>query len=123
MRNDLYSFIGQRIRDLRKARGGVGLSQEELAKFLKKSTNTVSRWETGAYRPSANDLQRLAKFFGVAVGSFFPDEETESPQMQALLRAADGLGKKDLEDLAEYARFRRARQKLESGADNHRGDK
>jgi transcriptional regulator with XRE-family HTH domain len=40
------------------------MSQEELAAKLGVASNTVSRWETAAYRPGLNDLHRIAKMCG-----------------------------------------------------------
>ena len=107
-------MIGGKIRGLRKNHGGAGISQEQLADSMNTTANTISRWETGSYRPSAEDLQRLADFFGVSIESFFPDDEIGTPGLQTLLRAVTGLGERDLEELAEYARFRKARSRLES---------
>jgi transcriptional regulator with XRE-family HTH domain len=110
----LLEFVGSRIRDLRRTYGGTGISQEVLASELGVATNTISRWETGSYRPSIEDLERLARFFKVSTQDFFPAEETsQTEQLKALLRAAEGLDPTDIEELRRYAEFRRARYKLE----------
>jgi transcriptional regulator with XRE-family HTH domain len=108
---NLFEYVGQRIRDLRLAYGdGQGLSQEALAKALGVATNTISRWETATYRPSLEDLDKLARFFSVSILSFFPPEEVPAnDQIAALLRAAQQLKPADLEELRRYAEFRRAR--------------
>lgn len=108
---NLFEHVGQRIRDLRLNYGdGQGLSQEALAKALGVATNTISRWETATYRPSLEDLDQLARFFGVSILEFFPPEETPTNEpMTALLRAARQLKPEDLEELRRYAEFRRAR--------------
>lgn len=107
----LLEYVGRQIRDLRTSyRGGQGLSQEELAKELKIAANTISRWETATYRPTIEDLERLARFFEVSILEFFPPEETPSNnQITALLRAAKQLSPDDLEELRNYAEFRKAR--------------
>lgn len=106
----LFEYIGNRIKDLRKAYGSEGLSQEALANGLKVAPNTVSRWETATYKPTVEDLERLARFFGVSILTFFPTEEVrENNQVTALLRAAQVLNTKDLEELRRYAEFRQAR--------------
>ena len=57
---DLHDHIAAKIKDLRvNYNSGEGLSQESLAKQVKVSANTISRWETGTYRPSTKDLERL----------------------------------------------------------------
>jgi transcriptional regulator with XRE-family HTH domain len=109
--NDLYKSIGDRIRDLRsRYAGGTGISQEDLAKKMGTTANTISRWESATYKPSAMDLHKLAKIFGVNVSVFFP--ETEMPKLAALTSALGELKEEDLDDVAEYALFRRARQQL-----------
>jgi len=110
---DLHDHIAAKIKDLRvNYNSGEGLSQESLAKHVKVSTNTISRWETGTYRPSTKDLERLSRFFGVSINSFFPSElvgADEDENLKALLRAARQLHPADLEELRKYAEFRRAR--------------
>lgn len=58
---DLVAYIGSRIKHLRINHPGGGLSQEELAAVLKITNNTISRWETGTYKLSIQDLQRLSR--------------------------------------------------------------
>ena len=109
---NLFDYVGERIRDLRvNYGGGTGLSQEALAKAIGVAANTISRWETATYRPSLEDLDKLARFFSVSILEFFPPDEvtTKNDQMAALLRAAKQLKPEDLEELRRYAEFRRAR--------------
>jgi transcriptional regulator with XRE-family HTH domain len=109
----LMEFIALRIRDLRNGYGGKGLSQEALAKELGVATNTVSRWETGTYKPSIEDLEQLARFFGVSILEFFPKEDEQvNDEISALMRTAKQLLPPDLEELRRYAEFRRARHML-----------
>lgn len=112
--SDLYKEIGNRIKELRKNFSSKGLSQEDLAEKIKVPTNTVSRWETATYKVSAEDLQKLAKFFGVDISIFFPETEQTNlkPSLQALMSATSDLGDDDIAELTEYARFRKARQVL-----------
>ena len=110
---DLHDHIAAKIKELRvNYNSGEGLSQESLATHVKVSTNTISRWETGTYRPSTKDLERLSRFFGVPINAFFPSDmvrEDEDENLKALLRAARQLHPADLEELRKYAEFRRAR--------------
>lgn len=110
---DLLDHVAARIKDLRVSyNSGEGLSQEALAAHLKVAPNTISRWETGTYRPSLKDLERISRFFGVSVMSFFPQElvdEDEDENIKALLRTARQLHPADVEELRKYAEFRRAR--------------
>lgn len=106
---EIYTFIGIRIRELRDERR---MSQDALAKQLGISTNTVSRWETATYKPSIADVQKVADLFGVRLSSMLPTEE-ESPSNAALLSATGDLPDEDIEELINYAEFRRARRRLE----------
>ena len=117
---DLLDHIAARIRELRVSYNhGEGLSQEALAIQLKVAANTISRWETGAYRPSVKDVERIARFFGVSIMSFLPAElidEEEDENLKALLRTARQLHPADLEELRKYAEYRRARSIYEGKA-------
>jgi transcriptional regulator with XRE-family HTH domain len=110
---DLLDHVAAKIRDLRVSyNSGEGLSQDSLATHLKVAPNTISRWETGTYRPSLKDLERLSRFFGVSIMAFFPPEmmdEEEDENLRALLRTARQLHPADIEELRKYAEFRRAR--------------
>jgi transcriptional regulator with XRE-family HTH domain len=110
---ELLDHVAARIKDLRVSyNNGEGLSQESLATHLQVAPNTISRWETGTYRPSLKDLERISRFFGVPIMSFVPDElvdEDEDENLKALLRTARQLHPADLEELRKYAEFRRAR--------------
>src|SRR5918992_4258783 len=110
---DLLDHVAAKIRDLRVSyNNGEGLSQESLATHLKVAPNTISRWETGIYRPGVKDLEKLSRFFGVSINSFFPSEMVDADEdenLKALLRTARQLHPADLEELRKYAEFRRAR--------------
>jgi transcriptional regulator with XRE-family HTH domain len=106
------TYVAERIKELRTNFGESGLSQEALATKLGVATNTISRWETGTYEPTLDDLERLSREFGVSILEFFPkvdrlDERNKN--VDALLRTAQNLDAKDLEELRRYAEFRRAR--------------
>lgn len=105
---NLVEYVGGRIRELR-----AGMSQEALAAKVEVATNTVSRWETGIYRPSIEDLDRLARFFKVSILTFFPPDPTAGDdQFVRLRKAASGLKAEDVEELERYAEFRKARYRL-----------
>jgi len=110
---DLLDHVAAKIRDLRVSyNSGEGLSQESLATHLKVAPNTISRWETGTYRPSLKDVEKIARFFGVSVMSFLPPDmvgEEEDENLKALLRTARQLHPADVEELRRYAEFRKAR--------------
>jgi transcriptional regulator with XRE-family HTH domain len=105
----LYKAIGEKIRTLRTSR--PDLSQEKLAAALKTTANTVSRWETAAYKPSIADLENISRYFQVPITFFFP-EITTDPKLQVLLSATGDLDEDDLEEIVRYAQFRQARRHM-----------
>jgi putative transcriptional regulator len=66
MRND--------VRELRAARG---LRQEDLAKDMKVSRQTINAIETGRYLPSLPLAIALARYFGKAVEELFHGDRDE----------------------------------------------
>lgn len=97
--------IGSKIKELRHSYGDTGLSQAELAHYVGTTPNTVSRWETGIYTPSIDDIVRLAHFFNIPFLTFFPTQDP-SPQITALIVATRDMNNRDIEDVIQYARFR-----------------
>lgn len=63
-----------RIEEIRKARG---VNQEELAKALGVSRQTISSLENGRYNPSIELAYKLSKYFGVTIEEVFIFEEAE----------------------------------------------
>src|ERR1017187_6236820 len=96
----IYRQIGMKIRELRTHHQGAGISQEALAEKLATTPNTVSRWETATYKPSVEDLGKLARFFKVSIADFFPNL-TANDRLQALLSATGDLDDDDIHDLTE----------------------
>ena len=63
--------IKQRIRSIRAKQG---ISQEALAELLDVSRQTISKWENGQVRPSAENLARLSHALGVSVDALVKDD-------------------------------------------------
>lgn len=57
-----------RIEEIRKARG---MNQEELAKALGVSRQTISSLENGRYNPSVELAYKLSKYFGMTIEEVF----------------------------------------------------
>ncbi len=108
----MYQHIGYKIRQLRT--DYPRLSQEALATKLKVASNTVSRWETGKYKPTPKELDALARFFSVAITAFFPDLRANDARFTALTSATGCLEDKDFEEVIRYAEFRKARRAMEN---------
>ncbi len=114
----IYNHIGETIQRLRTNWPEGKLSQEGLAEKLGTTTttvsaNTVSRWETGTYKPTAEDLDKLARLFKVSITVFFPDLQHDDKRIAALTSATGGLDNEHFEEVVRYAEFRKARQALE----------
>jgi DNA-binding XRE family transcriptional regulator len=121
----LYEEVGTRLRDLRSGfAGGKGLSQEELARKVGVTANTISRWETATYHPDLDDLEKLARALGVSILDLLPTDDVKpQDQLKALLRAAQGLSKEDIVELQRYAEYRRGRAYLAHGPRGRSGRK
>lgn len=63
-----------RIEEIRKARG---IRQEELAKMLGVSRQTVSSLENGRYNPSISLAFKVARCFGMTIEEVFIYEEEQ----------------------------------------------
>ena len=63
-----------RIEEIRKARG---VNQEELAKALGVSRQTISSLKNGRYNPSIELAYKLSKYFGMTIEEVFIFEEAE----------------------------------------------
>jgi transcriptional regulator with XRE-family HTH domain len=108
--SNICVHIGKRIKELRKEKEW---SQEQLAKQMGTTSNTISRWETGAYKPSVDDLEKMAGFFGIPVVDFFP-QPRPSDSTVALMNATYGLDQRDIEEIIRFAHFRSSLRMAES---------
>ncbi len=64
-----------RVEELRKEKG---LNQEEFAKALKVSRQTVSSIENGKYNPSLDLAFDIAEFFGKSIEEIFIYERSDN---------------------------------------------
>jgi len=63
-----------RIEEIRKAKG---IRQEEFARLMGVSRQTISSLETGRYNPSILLAFKIAKFFGLSIEEVFIFDEEE----------------------------------------------
>ena len=61
-----------RIEEIRNARG---IRQDELAKLMKVSRQTISSLENGRYNPSIMLAHKIAEYFGMTIEEVFIFEE------------------------------------------------
>jgi len=66
--------VKNRIEEIRKAKG---IRQEEFAKSMGVSRQTISSLENGRYNPSILLAMKLARYFGVTVEEMFIYEDEE----------------------------------------------
>ena len=64
-----------RIEEIRKERG---ILQDEFAKSMGVSRQTISSLENGRYNPSIMLAHKIAKFFGMTIEEVFIFEEEEA---------------------------------------------
>ncbi len=78
-------YIGSLIRDMRKA---AGMSQMRLAEKIGVSYQQVQKYEKGASQLNISRLLQIADAFGVPVGTFLGDGDTDvasiKPQYSSL---------------------------------------
>lgn len=65
-----------RLEEIRKARG---IRQEELARALEVSRQTIGSLENGRYNPSILLAFKIARYFGMSIEEIFIYEEEEKP--------------------------------------------
>ena len=63
--------------ELERLRRERGISQEELAKALRVSRQTVNALENGRYNPSIQLAFKIARFFELSIEEVFIYEETD----------------------------------------------
>lgn len=74
-------LLGERIRELRKARG---LTQEQLAELVEVEQKHVSRLELGKSYPTIERLEKIAEALNVPLKDFFDFMHLDSPDTRAL---------------------------------------
>ena len=66
-------------RKLARLRKKEGLSQADVSEGLDVSRQAVTKWETGASRPSTENLQALSKLYNVPLEYLLDDSKDELP--------------------------------------------
>lgn len=64
-------MLNEKLLELRKERG---LTQAELARFLKVSQQTIAQWENGTSHPSHISRKKICDFFGVSSSFLYDDD-------------------------------------------------
>ncbi len=66
---DINKYIGNKIREFRENKN---LTQEDIAAYLKTTSQTISRYEIGDRKANNDILFELAKYFKISINDFFP---------------------------------------------------
>ena len=87
---DLKKYIGNQIKNFRKS---AGFTQDELAKRLNTTKQTISRYEKGDRKANQDMLFELCDIFGVSIDDFFPsqNETLQSPTTSPIQTIYDQL--------------------------------
>lgn len=67
------SGIGTPLTALKRARIGLGLTQQEVAKKVGVSRVTICRWESGDRMPTPDYIRKLSKAVGLSWRRLRPD--------------------------------------------------
>jgi len=101
---------------LREAREYLGLSQDEVAKYLGIPRTALSHIESGQRRIDALELKKLAQLYKRQVVYFTGESQSDAdmPEDVAhLARAAASLSEGDRRELSRFAEYLRARAERE----------
>ncbi len=91
---------------LARARGSVGFSQDDVARFVGVNRAMVSYWETGSRRPNDRQLAALARLYGVSIAELLMDEVSLEPDYaEMLFRSEKGLPASALPGLRDFTDF------------------
>lgn len=89
-------------RNFRKFLSQSGYQQQDIAKAVGVSRQTVSTWVTGKNYPRADVMERLASFFGIRLSDLVCDEEGSMHEAQ-LLYAFNSMSEEGKAKLLERA--------------------
>lgn len=94
--------VGEIVKSFRKK---IGLSQNDLAKYLKVHREVISNYETGSRRIPLEKMQRLADLFGVELADLINPDSTTAQTNTAFAFRANGLSEKDLDAVAAFRKI------------------
>lgn len=99
---DLKKYIGMQIKMFRKS---AGFTQDELAKRLNTTKQTISRYEKGDRKANQDMLFELCDIFGVSIDDFFPsqNESTKTSTTSKIQSIYDELEPLEQRKVITYA--------------------
>ena len=114
---DLKKYIGNQIKTFRKS---AGFTQDELAKRLNTTKQTISRYEKGDRKANQDMLFELCDIFGVSIDDFFPsqNETLQSPPTSSIQTIYDELNPPRQVKVLNYAKRKLKEQNEEETKGN-----
>ena len=109
--------LGSRLRE---AREYMGLSQDEVAKYLEIPRTALSHVESGQRRIDALELKKVALLYKRPIAYFTGETEADESlpdDVEHLARAAAGLSERDRQELSRFADYLRSRAQSERPSD------
>lgn len=85
--------MGQIKLTLKACRVNAGFNQKEIAEQLNKTKETIISWEKGKTIPGGDDLQKLAKIYGVPSDFIFLGDELALNEFRDALKVGVYLKK------------------------------
>ena len=109
---DLKKYIGNQIKTFRKS---AGFTQDELAKRLNTTKQTISRYEKGDRKANQDMLFELCDIFGVSIDDFFPsqNETLQSPTTSSIQTIYEELNPPRQVKVLNYAKMQLNEQENE----------
>lgn len=86
--------FSERLKDLRKEKG---VSQEELAKVLHITRQSISKWETGTAYPDMEKMKMLSDFYELSLDELMDQESKDASGLQIKVTET-GEEQEDLEE-------------------------
>jgi transcriptional regulator with XRE-family HTH domain len=112
---EIREYISLRLREFRSA---SGLTTTQVGKFLGKSKQAVTAWESGKNMPSAGDMLKLCQLYKVDIRDFYPVEMVELRADEHRLvnnyRVLDEDDAQEIQQIVEYVAGKTLRQRGES---------
>jgi transcriptional regulator with XRE-family HTH domain len=91
-----------------------GLSQEEVAAYLKISRPLISYYENGEREIPLPHLEKLSDLYGVEVSDLMSDESAFQQANFAFAFRTNGLAESDLQSIADFQKIVKNYLKLKS---------
>jgi Predicted transcriptional regulator len=101
-------------KNLATLRSRRGLSQEEVAAYLKVSRPLISYYESGEREIPLLHLEKLSDLFGVEVSDLMSDESELQQANFAFAFRTNGLTESDLQSIADFQKIVKNYLKLKS---------